>query len=240
MKRIGIITALTQEAACLTESVPEPEQPTPLDDDFLIIVSGAGAERASRAAARLIDAGAGALISFGFAGALAEHLDTGHVLVPDGIVTDRGRFAPSAAWRNAVLRVLEPGPAVVHGGAVACCDDVVSSPLEKRALHQRTGAVAVDMESAAVTAAAGKYGLPCLVVRTVLDTTRMTLPRAIMECSDPYGRVYSLALVRALVARPRLLPPLFELARALRAATTTLRWLGKQRQAILNVAGDTP
>lgn len=222
------------------DPVPEPEQAIALDDDFLIIVSGTGAGRASRAASQLIAANADALISFGFAGALAEHLDTGHVLVPDGIVTDTGRLTPNSAWRDAVLKALEPGPAVIHKGAVACCDEVVSSPPQKRELHRRTGAVAVDMESAAVTAAADRHGLPCLVIRTVLDNTRMTLPRAIMNCSDPYGRVYSGALLRALITRPGLLPSLFELARALRTAAATLRWLGRQRHEIFNVAGDAP
>lgn len=239
MKRIGIIAALTQEAACLTGTAPVPGEPVPIDERFLLIVSGSGGERAGRAAARLIEEDAGALISFGFAGALAEGLDAGALLVPDAVITNGGRCEIGRRWRSRVAQRLEGGPGAVRSGALACSDTIVSSPSQKRVLRQRTGAVAVDMESAAVITAAAGRGLPSLVIRSVLDPAHMTLPEAIVRCSDAFGRVRSAALLRALLAHPSLWPSVMELRRAFHAAVSTLRWLGLHRGTVLNHAPDT-
>src|SRR5581483_11281300 len=53
---------------------------------------------------------------------------------------------------------------------------VVCLGAEKRALAARTGAIAVDMESAALGAAARQAGVPFLIVRTASDLAEEDLP----------------------------------------------------------------
>jgi len=99
---------------------------------------------------------------------------------------------------------------------------VAATPEAKAALRAATGAVAVDMESAAILEAAAAHGCTSMVVRGVSDDARETLPAELLELMGADGRIRRggvLALVR-----PRVL------ARALRLRRAT-------RQALGSVAG---
>src|ERR1700674_3578736 len=85
--------------------------------------------------------GAGGIISFGIAGGLAPDLVAGDWVIASGVRTDQGRFAVDHAWARRLVAAL---PGAVHADIVGV-DAPVMEPLEKRRIHARTGAVAVDM-----------------------------------------------------------------------------------------------
>jgi adenosylhomocysteine nucleosidase len=77
---VGIVAALDAEARAFGPAARR--RGGVLADGTLLTVSGMGAELAAPAACRLIEAGASALLSFGFAGGLDPKLRAGSVVLP--------------------------------------------------------------------------------------------------------------------------------------------------------------
>jgi 4-hydroxy-3-methylbut-2-enyl diphosphate reductase len=113
------------------------------------------------------------LVVAGFGGAVARGLTAGDVVVasevrgPDGTVVG----CPSAALLAGALRGLG---LTVHVGPVVTTDHVVHGA--EREQLAATGALAADMESAALLAKAD--GQPVAVVRVIVDTPERPLTRA--------------------------------------------------------------
>jgi hypothetical protein len=78
-----------------------------------------------------------------------------------------------------------------------------------------TGALAVDMESAAILAWAEGRGWPGAVVRAVSDTADRAVPADLASVVDEEGRVRTLRAVSVAARRPRALTE----AMALRSGT---------------------
>lgn len=161
------------------------------------------------------------LVSFGLAGGLDPALRPGDVLVPERVLSDAGSWAADPALR----RALGPGRAdPVFGGGT-----VLATAAAKRDLHARTGAAAVDLESAAVAEVARHHGLPFAVLRAVCDPASRDLPLAALVALDGGGRIDMMRVLGAVAARPREVPALLALgmdaARARRSLAVRLRRL---------------
>lgn len=225
MTRLGIVTGLVSEAACVARAaapLSEAERP-------LTFSAGGSALRARAGAESLLAGGAGALVSFGIAGGLAPALRPGAIVIADAVVAPDGRrMATDEAWRERLRRRAESGaPATVVPVTIAPVageDRVIDSPAAKRSRFEATGAVAVDMESHGVAQAAAEAGVPLLVVRAVADPAARAIPSSALVALTPEGRVRMPKLVAALIARPWEIVPLVALARESRAA---LRALGR-------------
>lgn len=227
MARIGILTALFPEAACLIRQ-PGLQTLIRLSDELSLFVSGTGAARARQGAEYLLANGAEYLLSLGMAGALAVEVNAGDVIVPDRVILDRDSYRETDdAWRTAVIRGLSARGVPVHGGGLLHTAEVIRNSEEKRALNQSTGAIATDMESASVLEAAAAAGTPSLVVRVIVDPADLSIPDFVLTHSDPYGRARIGGILWSLLQRPGQLPRLLRLARGYRAATGRLRQLGR-------------
>ncbi|HEY0205470.1 MAG TPA: nucleoside phosphorylase, partial [Acetobacteraceae bacterium] len=101
----------------------------------------------------------------------------------------------------------------------------------KAALHARTGAVAVDLESAAVARIAARHGVPFAVLRAVCDPAGRGLPRAALAALDSQGHIGPWRVAAAILARPGDIPGLIALggdaARARLALVTRVRAIGR-------------
>jgi len=98
----------------------------------------------------------GPLVSFGFCGALVPGLDPGTLLSARRVVDPEG----AVLWEGESLDV----PGALR--AVVCAADAVANgPEERRTLAERSGAVAVDMESGVLAGTGRLAG----VVRAVSD-----------------------------------------------------------------------
>lgn len=211
---IGFVTGVLREAACLG-GLPEPR---------MAACSGADFDRAEMEAGRLLERGATALVSFGLAGGLVDGLAAGALLVPDAVVTEAGeRFVADPIWRRLSLGVFGSGLSQSGSDILVTTTIPVTTTAAKRALAERTGAAAVDMESAAVARVAAKAGVPFLVVRAVADPVARGLPAAALAAVGPGGRVRPLAALAALAKAPHQIGTLLLLSLDSAAGLATLR-----------------
>lgn len=162
------------------------------------------------------------LVSFGLAGGLDPAMIPGTVLVPAIVLLDAERWDAD----DALLRRLGGAtPGALYGGG-----KVVASAAAKAALA-RTGAVAVDLESAAVARTARQHGLPFAVLRAVCDGAGRDLPRAALVALDGAGRIGGLRVAWAAASRPWEIPDLVRLggdaARARHALVARVRAIGR-------------
>lgn len=163
----------------------------------VVAVAGGGDPVALRSRIEAAAAGAGGIVSFGMAGALADGLGIG-----DWVVADRLWGAVEAecdpGWRDALAARL---PGARTGGFFAD-GRMIDTVAEKLALGERHGALAVDMESHVAAAVAAERRLPFAVVRCVSDGARHLLPHAITVSMRPNGGVDAGAMMRSLAMRP--------------------------------------
>jgi len=170
---------------------------------FPVEIGGGGEAGAKAAAARLIAQGARRLLSFGLAGGLDPTLAPGALLVPDVILAFDGHWPADPRLAAGLGRV---------GGALFSGGEVVATAAAKAALHARTGAAAVDLESAAVAEAASRHALPFAALRAVCDPAGRSLPRAALLALDGQGRIGPWRVAGAALRHPAELPALIKLA----------------------------
>ncbi len=162
-------------------------------------VSGMGSDNAMRAAERLLACGVRTLASWGVAGALDARLAAGDVLVPELIRycdDEPDGFTADPAASAYVARQLS-GSLHVYRGVLWSSTRAVASSNDKRRLAERTGAIAVDMEAAAVAAVAARARLPFIAVKAICDPCTREIPPRIARAVDDNGGV-SLAMLSAL------------------------------------------
>jgi adenosylhomocysteine nucleosidase len=230
---IGLVVALEKEAACLAGRKLAPDMVIKLDDRFRIVLCGDGPERAARAADQLLDAGATGLISIGTAGALGPVLAPGDLVVPESVIRNGASRAVDPGWCAAVLARLSDVPGSVSGGVMLSADRAIARREDKAAAHRESGAIAVDMESAAVLERAAARGAGAIVLRVVLDGANTDVPEMILRNCDHYGRPRLGAMIAELIASPRRMVPFLRIAQGFAAASRTLRWLGRHRDRLL-------
>ncbi|MBE0531892.1 MAG: squalene--hopene cyclase [Rhodospirillales bacterium] len=214
MNQLGIVTGLVSETDCLRA----------IGRVGLLAIrcAGADARRAQALARGLAEAGCVALASFGLAGGLDSALHSGDVILADRVVGDDAIFQAEGAW-HARAHALLRGEAGLTVGLLAGADVTVGTPEEKQRLHEKTGAIAVDMESPAVASTARQFNLPFLAVRVIADTADRRVPAWLSGVIDEAGAVKPGAFCAGLLKRPGDLADIARLAGANRRALTSLR-----------------
>jgi adenosylhomocysteine nucleosidase len=219
---LGIVCALAAEARHLR---PTPLRRAPfasLADGTLVAVSGMGAAAAGLSACALIEAGAGALASFGLAGGLDPALEAGSLFLPSEVITLCGPGIYTArGWRERLGTALAAQRPATHGKLLSS-PRAIGSVAEKAALFRDTGAAAVDMESMAVAQAAEARQLPFIALRVIIDSARDELPRAVRMAADGAGQLQLWGLLGALACSPAQLAPLMRLAWRYRSASRSM------------------
>jgi adenosylhomocysteine nucleosidase len=167
---------------------------------WLLLASGPGPRLVSEALRekRAVDG----IVSVGFCGALDPSLAIGDIVVSVGEVDSPRRFVR---------------------GEILSTDRVVVTAAEKRALRERTGAAAVEMESAAVAAKAREWGVPFRCIKVVSDTAGQDMPLDFNEYRDAAGQFSRGRIALAALRRPlTLIPALLRLDRNCRIAAGKL------------------
>jgi len=147
------------------------------------------------------------VVSAGVCGALAPDLRPGDLVVPEAVVTPEGDERLTTADH--------PLP---RSGRLLTVRAVVGTPAAKARLWVATGAVAVDMESAAVLEWAARRGLPALVVRGISDAAHEAVPPELAALVGEDGRVRPGDALRLALTRPGRIAPALALARSTAAA----------------------
>lgn len=225
-----MVAALASEARALGPSLPRGGGAIPLSElallggGSLLAVSGIGSAAAEAAARALVEAGVSALVTFGMAGGLDPALKPGSVVLPRELISPAGRrYAACQSWRERVAASISPQ--AVTEGSLLTSAYAIDTPAEKAAAFHRTGAAAVDMESAAVAEVAAQHNLPFIAARVIVDTAADRLPRAVVAASRA-GRVQFGRLLAGMVMAPGEIAGLVRLAHRYRIAMRSLRTLG--------------
>jgi adenosylhomocysteine nucleosidase len=189
-------------------------------DGVRLAAAGVGARRLPERFEPLSDGLQSPLvISAGLCGALAPELRAGDLVVPQAALDAEGRcYVVSHSLTGHERR-----------GMIATVGEAATTPEAKARLLAQTGAMAVDMESAAILAAAARRHWPSIVVRAVSDAAGETLPEEVLRLVDGDGRLQVGQAVRTFAARPGLLRAALQLQRSSRRA------LGAVADALLSL-----
>ena len=192
-----------------------------------LVRMGVGPERAEQAARANI-AGAQLVLTAGCCGGLAPGANAGMILVPDRLLLARDDAEPlrcpdpDTEWAMRARQQAERMGLHCSDRPLITVSDALNSPEHKRRCHQQTGAVGVDMETAAVALVAGELGVPHLAIRVVLDSVDDHLPQR--HLSDGEGRIKAARVARELL-RPRSFLSRAAMAIRLRSISETLAGL---------------
>jgi len=151
------------------------------------------------------------VVSAGACGALAPALAEGALVVPEAVVTEDGERFPAT-----------PIAGVPARGTLLTVTRVVETAADKARLFVETGAIACDMESAAILAWAAKHGVPAAVVRGVSDTASTGVPADLAASVGEDGRVKTVTAVRAALSRRGALRDALALRRGTTAALASV------------------
>jgi adenosylhomocysteine nucleosidase len=164
---------------------------------YWLVSTGIGPEAADTAAGAVLSRQRAALvISAGFAGALMPSAAIGDVIVATSVVSGRldgtwNQAGSPIVCEDAVLGAVQTATSdmrvAVWSGPVLSLTTVICRAVEKQHLNRLTGAVAVDMESAAIGKVAHSQGVPFAVVRTVSDVAGEDLPLDFNAFLKPWG-----------------------------------------------------
>jgi adenosylhomocysteine nucleosidase len=219
---LGIVAALPAEARAAGAGAAPVGEVIRVADNVLLIRCGIGHARAGQAAAHLVQAGAGALLSWGTAAALEDHLGHGDLVLPDAVVSRQGhRFHVDPPWRARLAGMLASHGGC-HAGTVAETESVLRGADDKRRLQNLSGALIGDMESAAIAEICQRAGIPLLVIRAVSDRVTTRIPPCALAAVDANGEVSVARCVGKLALAPADLLDLLRLARGFREACAAL------------------
>jgi len=216
------------------------------------VVCGGGQIQFRRSLEAAIRNGCHGVLSFGIAGGLAPHLKPGACIVARSIIAENARYASDNVWSQSLIEAVQGGVSRAAGlqdvsfGDIAGSDVPVASAHAKRRLHEKTGAVAVDMESHVAARIAVEHRIPFAAFRVITDPSHRALPPAALVATNVDGGVDFQAIIRSLIQHPKQVPTLFRLAldswAARRALIPSRRFLGPNlglpdmRQHLLDVA----
>lgn len=197
--KIGIIAAMPEELAVLVETLENAEKHQVLGKDYhtgtignhevVLVESGIGKVMSAMSVAVLADHfQVEAVINTGSAGAVAEGIEVGDIVVADELayhdvdVTafgyDYGQMAQQPLYFGAsryfvseMKQVLESLHHKSHIGLIATGDSFIAGQEKIDQIKFHFPAVlAVEMEGAAIAQAAHSLGLPFMVIRAMSDT----------------------------------------------------------------------
>ena len=225
--RVAMVAALESECASLRrESTAR----------WHVTRSGPGLQRAAAAAARAVATGARVLVSWGLAGALKDGLAPGVVVIPRRVVTHDGEVFEADPALHARLAELA-NDLRVEVGDLLTAPAAIESPEAKGAARDRFGAVAVDMESAAIARVAAASRVPFVALRVVFDGVADALPAGAEQWLDEQGRRRLAPALRAIVS-PSQWGGLVTLMRRYRVANRALDDLARALARRRMLAGD--
>jgi adenosylhomocysteine nucleosidase len=183
-----------------------------------VVISGGENAGLARRIEQAIAKGARAVISVGIGGGLKPGLPVGSVVIAEDVVAEGARYHADADWAEAMAARLPQA----RRGTIVGVDAIVSQPADKAVLRQRTGALAVDMETHIAASVAAAYELPFAALRAVSDAAEDRLPPAVIGAIDAEGHLRLGAVLASIARNPLQVPALIRTGRGSEAATKSL------------------
>jgi len=199
----------------------------PAGIETLWVRCGVGCERSAKAAAYLIEQGVTHLGIAGVSGGLAPELVSGDLVLASEVVDAGGQcWKADSVWQTALIGTLGDQ---FHTGRILTTAGALLAVEQKAFWYERSGALAVDMESAAVARLAAAAGKPFFVLRAVCDSAARTVPELLFALVDDFGRPRVGKLMATLVRHPFCVPALLNMQKDFGRA---LRGLARGWQAL--------
>jgi nucleoside phosphorylase len=197
MPKVAIVAALEREISGLTRAWNRVQQEYDgrnfvffEQGEVVAVAGGIGVQSARRAAEAVIALYRPTLIqSVGFAGALDAGLRAGDVFMPAAVIDARD-------GSRVVI-----GGAAEQGHAVLVTFMEVAGVQQKRSLAKAYSAQAVDMEAAAVAAAAHAQGIAFAVTKVISDESGFEMPQ-MARFIDSSGQFRGASFAAFIVLRP--------------------------------------
>ncbi len=187
-------------------------------DDAVLVCAGIGLDAARRAAEAVISIyKPRELQSVGFAGALTSSFRVGDIFIPAVVVDGRD---------GSRVQIEDGEGTLVTFMAVA-------GVKQKTSLADAYSAQAVDMEAAAVAAAASAHGIAFRAIKVISDEVNFEMPET-ARFIDSQGRFKTAGFAAFVAVRPWLWPRVATLARNSSKAARTLAEHLKNTSRILN------
>ncbi len=234
---LTILTALAAEAEILAgrkkfkkeANVFILEQHSSKSGTTAIIQCGIGRDRLLRVAVPQLG-NSSVVGNIGVSGGLASDLTPGTVILGDPILTSahqhtgyRASYTPNAQLLNILEASLKENAFPYRRGPILCSPQPIESPENKAAAHLKTGALAVDMESAGAAEAARQAGLPFFCIRVVCDPAGRRVEKKLFVGVDKEGNNQPMQLIRPLIREPWLVAHLFMMARDFTQALASMQ-----------------
>jgi nucleoside phosphorylase len=233
---LAVVVALAQERRALAHALALPREEwigefrvtrgTLAGRPLHLIQAGIGAARAGRATRELLDRlPCDEVWSLGFAGGLVAGLWRGDLVCADRLLCEatEGCAVRTGAAAETVVLALRAAGLRAHAGPILTVGAPLRTAAAKRAAHERTGALAVEMEAFGVAEVAAARGLRWTALKVILDGVEDPLPEATARCTTPRGDLSIRGLAEALLGGGGTLAALWRLGRAVREARRTLR-----------------
>jgi hypothetical protein len=219
---VGAVTGLAAEAA-LARGLG------------LEAAAGAGTAAGTEAAiASLLARPLLGLISFGIAGGLAPGIKTATLLLPAAVRAEDGSaYWVDITWHARLAAIARAAGLDLTVGGVLGADRIAATAARKAELFAATNAVAVDLESHIVGAAAARARLPFVILRAVVDPAERDLPPAALLPLRRGGKPDLLRVLSSVAARPGQIPGLLRLAGETKRALGALGAAGRALGAAL-------
>jgi adenosylhomocysteine nucleosidase len=199
--------------------------------DVLLVQTGVGRQKAETATELVLGRyTVTALVSFGFAGALAEQLKVGDMVIcstlhyatgPQQEATRPRSYRSDERLLRLASQALEDTGLRPCIGSGVTVPKVVSSPDEKQELGRAFQAHIVDMESYWIARIASDMQIPFVAVRAISDTEHDTLP-PFDEILTPESEWQWGKAISYFLRHPQHLTALLGLSRNVRAARRNL------------------
>ena len=162
-----------------------------------VVESGLGPSRAERATVALLDAHQPKwIVSTGFCGALIPSLKIGEIVVANEVTNLQGD-----TLKIDVGMTTDPSRGLAVGRTLTV-EKMVRKISEKQAFAEKTGAIAVDMETYAIASLCRERKERFLAVRAVSDDLSADLPDEVLSLVGETGAVRIGAVIGALWKRP--------------------------------------
>ncbi len=195
MPKVAIVAALEREVRNLTRSWTRVEQQYDgrrfvffEREEAVVVCGGIGLDAARRAAEAVISLyHPTRLHSVGFAGALDPDLRVGDLIVASVVIDARDgsrAFVSGVDSQSSLVTYMS-----------------VAGVQQKKNLAQAFGAKAVDMEAAAVAAAAVAHGIPFAATKVISDESNFELPE-MARFIDPQGHFKTATFTLFVALRP--------------------------------------
>jgi adenosylhomocysteine nucleosidase len=198
-------------------------------NEIAVVMTGIGMRKARAATRAALDRWPAPefILSTGVAGGLHVGLAVGSIVLADSVMTcDAETGLPEHILevthdrREALRTALERSGKTSIGGAIFTSRKPLSRIADKIRAAELSGAVAVDMESAAIALEAAAHGIPYVCLRTILDLASEDLMGAELAGED--GRVRPLTALRTIIRNPSVVTGGIRLLRNLRIATKAM------------------